>query len=108
MSALAAFEQDHSAGTSNYNSLQATLKLKSWHGLTGQFAYTLAHSIDEVTEYRGVIPHDSFNLALDYANSDFDTRHNFTTFLSYEIPGSSLRTQGAHARVDGQHADLGP
>lgn len=81
--------QLNSIGTSNYNSLQTTLKIRTWHGLSGQFAYTWAHALDEVTEYRGTIPHDSLNLGIDYANSDFDTRHNFTTYLSYEIPGSS-------------------
>jgi hypothetical protein len=36
-----------------------------------------------------VVPHDSLNLGIDYGNGDFDTRHNFTSYLSYEIPGSS-------------------
>jgi hypothetical protein len=40
-------------------------------------------------QYRGVIPLDSFNLAQEYGSSDFDTRLNFTTFLTYDIPGSS-------------------
>lgn len=81
--------QLESEGTSNYNALQAIFKLRSWHGVTGQMAYTWGHALDEVTEYRGVIPHDSFNLKIDYGNSDFDTRHNFTTYLSWDIPGSS-------------------
>jgi hypothetical protein len=45
--------------------------------------------LDDVTEYRGVIPLDSFNLAQEYGSSDYDTRLNFTTFLTYDIPGSS-------------------
>ncbi len=81
--------QMNSEGTSNYNSLQAIFKIRMWKGVTGQFAYTWAHSLDEVTEYRGTIPHDTFNLAGDYGNSDFDTRHNFTSFLSWAVPGSS-------------------
>ena len=81
--------QLNSIGNSNYNSLQTTFKIRTWHGLSGQFAYTWSHAMDFVTEYRGTIPHDSFNLGIDYGNSDFDTRHNFTTYLSYEIPGSS-------------------
>jgi hypothetical protein len=32
---------------------------------------------------------DSFNLKQEYGNSDFDTRNNFTAFLTYDIPGSS-------------------
>jgi hypothetical protein len=42
-----------------------------------------------VTEYRGVIPLDSFNLKAEYGNADFDTRHNFTAAWTYEIPGAS-------------------
>ena len=81
--------QLNSIGNSNYNALQSTLKVRSWHGVTAQFAFTWAHALDDVTEYRGVIPLDSFNLAQEYGSSDFDTRLNFTTFLTYEIPGSS-------------------
>jgi len=81
--------QLNSVGTSNYNSLQTILKVRQWHGVTSQFAWTWAHALDEVTEYRGAIPFDSFNLKADYGSSDFDTRHNFTAFFSYEIPGSS-------------------
>jgi Carboxypeptidase regulatory-like domain/TonB dependent receptor len=81
--------QLNSVGTSNYNSLQATLKIRMWHGVSGQFAYTWSHSLDEMTEYRAQIPFDSFNLAADYGNSDFDTRQNFTTFLDWRVPGNN-------------------
>ena len=81
--------QQNSIGTSNYNSLQSTLKIRAWHGLTSQFVYTWAHALDDMTEYRGAIPLDSFNLKQEYGNSDFDTRNNFTAFLTYDIPGSS-------------------
>ena len=86
--AVGSILQLNSNGTSNYNALQAVLKVRSWHGLTAQFNYTWAHALDQVTEYRGVIPFDSFNLALDYGNSDFDTRQAFTGFWTYDIPGS--------------------
>jgi hypothetical protein len=81
--------QLNSVGTSNYNSLQTTLKIRTWHGFNAQFAYTYSHELDEVTEYRGAIPLDSFNLAQEYGSGDFDTRHNFTAFWSWDIPGSS-------------------
>jgi len=81
--------QQNSIGTSNYNSLQSTLKLRSWHGLTSQFVYTWAHALDDMTEYRGEIPLDSFNLKQEYGNSDFDTRNNFTAFMAYDVPGGS-------------------
>lgn len=85
--------QLNSNGTSNYNSMQAVLKMNGWHGLSGQFAYTWAHAIDQVTEYRGVIPIDSFNIGLDKGASDFDTRQLFVGYLIYTIPGSSKGPQ---------------
>jgi hypothetical protein len=81
--------QLNSIGNSNYNALQSTLKIRYWHGLTSQFSFTWGHALDDITEYRGVLPLDSFNLRQEYGSSDFDTRLNFTTFLTYDIPGSS-------------------
>jgi hypothetical protein len=80
--------QLNSDGISNYNSLQTILRVRNWHGFTSQFAYTWAHALDDVTEYRGVLPLDSFNLRQEYGSSDFDTRHNFTAFWNYDVPGS--------------------
>ena len=81
--------QLNSIGTSNYNSLQTTLRLKAWHGLTSQFVYTWAHNLDWLTAYRGAIPYDSSNPRAEYGNSDFDTRHNFSATFTWDIPGSS-------------------
>ena len=81
--------QISSIGTANYNSLQTTLKINGWHHLSAQAAYTWGHSLDEVSQYRGTLPQDSTNFKGDYGNSDYDTRNNFTSFLSYEVPGSS-------------------
>jgi hypothetical protein len=81
--------QLNSIGNSNYNSLQTTFKIRTWHGLNTQFAYTWAHALDEVSAYRGVIPLDSSNLKAEYGNGDFDTRHNFTAAITYSIPGAS-------------------
>ena len=81
--------QENSVGNSNYNSLQTTLRVRAFHGLSSQFAFTWAHELDVMTEYRGSIPFDSTNLKLDYGSGDFDTRKNFTAFWTYDIPGSS-------------------
>ncbi|MGA9798287.1 MAG: carboxypeptidase-like regulatory domain-containing protein [Terriglobales bacterium] len=81
--------QLNSNGTSNYNSLQTSLRIRAFHGLSTQFNYTWAHALDVMSEYRGVIPLDSYNLKAEYGNGDFDTRHNFTTTLTYDVPGSS-------------------
>ncbi len=81
--------QLNSIGTSNYNALQSTLRLRAWHGLTSQFVYTWAHALDEITAYRGALPSDSTNLKAEYGNGDFDTRHNFSATFTWDIPGSS-------------------
>jgi hypothetical protein len=81
--------QLNSIGTSNYNALQTTLRLRTWHGFSSQFAYTWGHALDEITAYRGAIPLDSTNYKAEYGNGDFDTRHNFSGVLTWDIPGSS-------------------
>ncbi len=78
--------QLNSVGDSNYNSLQTTFKLRSWHGLTSQVSYTWGHELDEVSEYRGVIPLDSTNLKAEYGNGDYDTRNSFTASFIYDVP----------------------
>src|SRR5438552_2049179 len=84
--------QFNSIGTSNYNALQSTFRIRSWHGLTSQFAYTWAHSLDEISEYRAVIADDAFNSKFDYGNSDYDTRHLFTVNFTYDVPKASWAT----------------
>ena len=81
--------QLNSVGNSNYNALQSTFRIRVWHGLSGQFAYTWAHELDTMTEYRGAIQFDYTHPKLDYGSGDFDTRQNFTAFWNYDIPGSS-------------------
>ncbi len=81
-----------SGGTSNYNSLQLTLKSSNYHGLTSQFAYTWAHNLDVITQYRNASPQNSFDLKGDYGNSDYDVRNTFVAFLNYTVP----RLPGPH------------
>jgi hypothetical protein len=78
-----------SNANSNYNSLQTVLKIREWHRFTSQFTYTWAHAFDDVTAYRGTTPQNSFFVQGDYGNSDFDTRHNFTSLLNYDLPNAS-------------------
>jgi hypothetical protein len=77
--------QENSIGTSNYNALQAIYRLRVWHGLSTTVGYTWSHSLDEISQYRAVVA-DSANIKVDYGNSDNDTRHLFTTSVSYEVP----------------------
>jgi hypothetical protein len=75
---------------SNYNSLQAVLKLSAWHGLTAQAAYTWSHNLDDSSSPRAKQdwPQDSLNLKANYGNSDSDQRHTFIATLSYAVPNS--------------------
>ncbi len=77
-----------SIGNSNYNSLQATIRVADIHGFTAQGAYTWSHSFDEVTAYRGALPQDSTNFRGDYGPTDFDSRNIFVGLLSYNVPGT--------------------
>src|SRR6266481_3112557 len=92
--------QENSIGTSNYNALQAQYRLRSWHGLTTQFGYTWSHSLDEVSQYRAVVA-DSANIKVDYGNSDNDTRHLFTTSISYDVPKAPWATGWSSYLVNG-------
>jgi len=76
-----------SIGTSNYNALQATLRMSNWHHLSAQGAYTWSHNNDDVSAYRGALPQDSTNFKGDYGAGDFDQRNIFTGLVTYEIPG---------------------
>jgi len=91
--------QLNTMGTSNYNALQSTLRMRSWHGFTSQIAYTWAHSLDEISEYRGAILDDAFNKRLDYGNSDSDTRNLFTLNFTYDVPRASWATSGLTKRI---------
>ena len=77
---------------SNYNGLQVTLNARNFHGLSMVAGYTYSHALDDVAAnwdfgYGSGLPQDSYNLAAEYGNSDFDIRHRFTVSLTYAIPG---------------------
>ena len=78
--------QVETIGNSNYNSLQATIRTSSWHGVSSQFNYTWSHNLDDMTQYRSKLPQDSNNFRGEYGNSDYDTRHGFNGAVSYELP----------------------
>src|SRR6266581_950275 len=91
--------QLNTIGTSNYNALQTIFRTRAWRGLSTQFAYTWAHALDEVSEYRGQVLDDSFNLKADYGNSDFDTRHLFTVSGTYDVPKAPWATSDLTKRA---------
>ena len=95
---MGAVNEIQSEGSSNYHSLQATLRTTGFHGLTGQASYTFGHALDVISSTRGLAPQNSYNLAGDYGNADFDVRHTFNGYIVYEVPKFTSRwtalTQG--------------
>jgi len=77
---------------STYHAMQATLRLKNWHGLAGFAGYTWSKSLDDASD--GIdfnsatvaLPQDSNNLRAEHGPSNFDTRHRFTAAFTYQIP----------------------
>ena len=97
MSALAPnapfyLQQIETSSRSSYNSLQASLTMRNWHGLTQQASYNWSHSIDDASDGQDYVPHagqpnDSSNpFHSNRGNSNFDTRHHFVWTLSYAFP----------------------
>jgi len=83
-----------SIGSSYYNAAQLTLRHPAKHGLTVDFSYTYARSIDmgsdserTTTSYGGI--QNSWNPALSRGLSDFDTKHLISADWSYELPFGS-------------------
>ena len=51
--------------------------------------YTWSHNLDEETGLIPYLPQNSYNLAGEYGNADFDVTNTFTAYAGYDIPGSS-------------------
>ena len=95
---MGAVNEIQSEGSSSYHSVQATLRASGFHGLTAQGSYTYGHALDVISSTRGLAPQNSYNLAGDYGNADFDVRHTFNGYIVYEVPKFKSRvgalTQG--------------
>jgi carboxypeptidase family protein len=84
-------DQFATISASTYHALQATLRTREWHGLSGFAGYTFSKSLDDASD--GIdfnfatvaIPQDSNNLAAERGPSNFDTRHRFTAAFTYEV-----------------------
>jgi hypothetical protein len=69
------------AGSSWYNSMQATLRKQMSHGLTFQAAYTFSKSENNLT-----ILNDQNTIALSNARSSFDRTHRVIANFDYQLP----------------------
>jgi len=74
------------SANANYNSLQASLRISNWHGLTTGAAYTYSHCLDYVDNTNsGPIP-NAFNLAREYGHCGYDIRHMLVWNYIYSLP----------------------
>jgi hypothetical protein len=83
--------QENSSGKSNYNALQASLRITGWHGITSIANYVWSKSLDnssdgEDFEPNAAQPNDSNNPQLEYAPSNFNIPQRFTWNFAYELP----------------------
>lgn len=86
----AAINEYFNGANSSYNSLQASLRTNSFHGLTLQASYTYSHSIDDVDgDVPGNAHQDAYRAYLEYANSGYDRRQILVLSYVYAIPAPS-------------------
>jgi hypothetical protein len=90
--------QENSTGKSNYNALQASVRITGWHGVTSILNYVWSKSLDnssdgEDFEPNAAQPNDSTQPRLEYGPSNFNIPHRFTWNFAYEFPnrGGSMQ-----------------
>jgi len=94
------YNYEEASGNSIYNSLQASLHIEDWHGLTSTFNYNWSHSLDDSSDGEDYVPNaaqpdnsqapNRFNRG----NSNFDVRNRIAWNFIYLIPdspGSSMK-----------------
>jgi hypothetical protein len=89
--ALVYVNQFESTASSDYKSLQTSLQIRNWHGLTSAVNYTWSHSRDNASDGQDYVPNatqpdNSFDPERERANSNFDMRHHLTWTFNYELP----------------------
>ena len=83
--------QQNSKGKSNYNSLQTSLRVSSWHGLTSVANFVWSKSLDNSSDGEDFVvnaaqPQDSSNPQREYGPSNFNISKRFTWTLAYDLP----------------------
>ena len=53
--------------------------------------YTWNKSLDNGSNVRNSLPANSFDLTREYGPANFDLRHIFTGFVSYDVPAFTTR-----------------
>jgi hypothetical protein len=97
-------------GYSFYHSLQVMLRKQTSHGVSFALNYTFSHSLDTSSTperqdiiggaffggYTGITI-NSWNIRQEYANSDFDIRHQFNGYWVAELPFGRGKLLGSGA-----------
>jgi hypothetical protein len=80
-------------GYSNYNSAQLSVRQRLSNDVVFDFNYTLSHSLDDASGLQNAgnfavssLIYNPLNPELNYANSDFDIRHNITSNWLIGLP----------------------
>jgi len=86
--------QENSSGKSNYNSLQASLRVNGWHGVTSVVNYVWSKSLDNSSDGEDFVPNaaqpqDSNNPNAEYGRSNFNIPQRFTWLIGYVLPTTS-------------------
>jgi Carboxypeptidase regulatory-like domain/TonB-dependent Receptor Plug Domain len=82
---LGSIERVESVANSNYNAFQFSLRKTTGPLILG-IAYTYSHSFDDSSDKFDSNFVDSTNIHQNYASSNFDQRHIFTTSWVYDLP----------------------
>jgi len=85
--------QENSTGRSNYNSLQASLRVNGWHGVTSVVNFVWSRSMDNSSDGEDFVPNaaqpadsTSTNPKNEYGPSNFNIPKRFTWVFHYELP----------------------
>jgi outer membrane receptor protein involved in Fe transport len=87
---------EETTAKSNYNSLQTSLRVRGWHGITSMVNYVWSKSLDNASDGEDFVPNaaepqDSTRPSLEYGPSNFNVPHRFTWIFGYELPKMSGR-----------------
>ena len=98
--------QESSSAFSNYNALQTTFRINSWHGLSTQVNYVWSHAIDNASDLEDFIPNasqpdNSLNPLGEKGNSNYDIRNRFSWLYTYQFPSSSPSRLKSGWGIDG-------
>jgi hypothetical protein len=76
----------YTSANSNYNSLQASLRVTMWKNLTFNTAYTWSHAFDIIDGELFSNISNPFNARWDYGPAGFDRRHISVSSFIYQVP----------------------